>query len=121
MIQYPNLYASPGLYLTEDGKIDKKKWEEKGVEFNKRQRGHQHMFETVADSYALMLTCGFFYPAYAAKWAIAWVLGTIGYAYGYAIHPEKRYYGEILYLAAQIAWAYGLYCAGKAIYDGTPL
>lgn len=116
----PNLYASPGLFLTEDGKVDQKKFEDQGVEFNKRQRGHQHMFETNADAYALLLTCGLFYPRYAAQWGLMWIAGTIGYFVGYSIKPSYRVFGEALYLPAHFAWIYGLYCAGKAIYSGTP-
>lgn len=28
----------------ENGSVNEEKWEANGVEFNKRQRGHQHMF-----------------------------------------------------------------------------
>jgi len=105
----------------EDGKIDLAKWEANGVEFNKRQRGHQHMFETNADAYALLLTCGLFYPKYAAQWGLMWVIGTFGYAIGYSIKPGYRVYGELFYIPANIGWMYGIYCAGRALYTGSPL
>lgn len=104
--------------MTEDGKIDQKKWEEKGIEFNKRQRGHQHMFENIADAYALLLTCGLFYPKYAATWALSYIAGTLIYSVGYSIKPNYRVFGSVFFLSANIAWIYGLYCAGTAVYNG---
>ena len=49
-VKLPSLYAAPGLFLTKDGQLDNVAWEERGVEFNKAQRGHQHMFEHHADA-----------------------------------------------------------------------
>jgi hypothetical protein len=40
----PNLYATRGMFVKDDGKVDEDKWQANGIEFNKRQRGHQHMF-----------------------------------------------------------------------------
>jgi MAPEG family len=119
-VQIPNLYASPGLFLLSDGRIDVEKWQAQGIEFNKHQRGHQHMFETNADAYALLLSCGLFYPRYAAGWGVMWIIGTIGYYIGYSIKPGYRAYGQAFYFPAITAWIYGLYCAGKALHYGTP-
>ena len=109
------------MYLTEDGKVDQEKWLKLGTEFNKRQRGHQHMLEGIADVYAMLITCGFFYPRYAAQWGLVWVIGTILYAVGYSIKPQYRAVGQAFYFPANIALLYGIYCAGKAVYYGTPL
>lgn len=120
-IKYPDLYATRGMFIGEDGKVDEKKWEEHGVKFNQAQRGHQHITETESSGLALMLTTGLFYPTYAATWGAAWVVGTLAYGFGYAHAPNFRMPGSLLVLTANIAWMYGLYCAGTAVYRGTPI
>jgi len=119
-VAYPNLYATHGMYI-KDGKLDEREWLTKGEEFNKRQRGHQHMLETIGDVYAMMITCGFFYPTYAAQLGVMWILGSIVYAYGYSVEPKARSFGQMIYLPAHLGWFYGLYCAGSAIYYGKAL
>lgn len=110
-IHFPNLYATRGMFIDKDGKVDEKKWEEHGVRFNQCQRGHQHLSETEPTALALMLTCGVFYPAYSAAWGMAWVVGSLIYGFGYAYQPTYRFLGEALYAPATLAWIYGLYSA----------
>lgn len=58
---------------------------------------------------------------YAATAGLMWILGTLGYAYGYGVEPKYRLFGEALYVPAQWAWIYGIYCAGRALYTGSPI
>ena len=118
-IKVPSLYATHGMFL-KDGKFDEEAWERRGVEFNKYQRGHQHMFENNTDAYGLLLLCGFFYPRYAAQWGGLWLLGTLMYGIGYSIKPTYRLPGEVLYFPAYFGWIYGIYCAGSAVWNSTP-
>ena len=120
-IPLPALYATHGMFIEKDGGLNKEEYESRGVEFNKRQRGHQHMFENVSDAYGLMMLCGIFYPKYAAQWGVAWIAGTLLYGIGYAKQPNFRLFGEALYIPANIAWIYGLYCAGTAVWNSKPL
>lgn len=120
-IQYPHLYATRGMFLGKDGQVDEARWEADGVKFNLVQRGHQHLTETEPTALALMLSCGVFYPAYAATWGLVWVAGSLAYAFGYATKPENRFFGEALFIPASLAWIYGLYCAGTALLDGRPV
>lgn len=101
------LYATQALYMT-SGKFEEDKWKENGEAFNRVQRGHQHLHEYLADSYAVYLVCGLFYPAYAAKFVPLFVLGNLGYAIGYSIKPGYRVFGEMLYFPAIIGWIYGV-------------
>ncbi|KAH9254464.1 hypothetical protein BASA81_007577 [Batrachochytrium salamandrivorans] len=117
-IKYPNLYATRGMFIGEDGKVDEKKWEEHGVKFNQAQRGHQHLTETEPTALALMLSCGVFYPTYAAVWGAVWVVGSLMYGFGYAVSPNYRLVGEALYIPASLAWVYGLYCAASVLQQG---
>merc|ERR1712093_769466 len=48
-VPYPNLYAVPGVH-------------EKADEFNRVQRGHQNMFETLSSMIAMTLVGGLKYP-----------------------------------------------------------
>ena len=109
------------MYLLPNGSVDEEKWKNNGVKFNMYQRGHQHLCETLPDAYALLLVCGLFYPKYAAQWGAMWVIGSIGYALGYSVKPSYRVYGEVFYVPANIGWLYGVFCAARAIYSGTPL
>ncbi|KAH9254467.1 hypothetical protein BASA81_007580 [Batrachochytrium salamandrivorans] len=120
-IKYPDLYATRGMFIGEDGKVDEKKWEEHGVKFNQAQRGHQHIMETDSTAYAFLLTVGLFYPAYSAKVGAVWVVGTLAYGFGYASSPKHRTPGSLLVLMSNIAWLYGLYSAGSAVYQGKAL
>lgn len=120
-VHYPSLYATHGMFISKDGQVDMREYEARGVEFNKLQRGHQHMFETVADAYALMLLCGLFYPKYSVQWGFVWTLGTLLYGVGYSVDPSWRLMGQMLCLPANCGWIYGLYCAGSALWNSQPL
>lgn len=118
-IKVPNLYATPAMYWNAKEKtIDMDKFESEGQAFNQVQRGHQHMFEGVADAYALLFACGLFYPRYAAQWGVMYIAGTLLYAMGYTVQPKYRVLGELLYFPAIIGWIYGCYTAGTAVYYG---
>lgn len=73
------------------------------------------MHENLPDAYALMILCGLFYPLYSAKLAVAYCIGSIVYAAGYAIAPQYRVVGEAVYYPAIIGWIYGLYTAGSML------
>uniref|UniRef100_A0A7S0L1D0 Glutathione transferase n=1 Tax=Coccolithus braarudii TaxID=221442 RepID=A0A7S0L1D0_9EUKA len=70
-VPLPNLYATPGVH-------------DKAEEFNRVQRGHQNMFETL--SYVLMATVvgGIKYPRVAVGFMVAYCLGNVFYLRGYA-------------------------------------
>jgi len=118
-IQPPNLYATKGDYIV-DGKLDGEAWKQ-GTAFNRAQRGHQQMIETLADAYLLLVLSGIFYPLYSARLAVLYVVGRIVYAVGYKITPSGRVVGELFYWPAYLGWLYGLYCAGTALYHGQHL
>ena len=115
IIKPPNMYATKGMFFTKGGEFDEKGWVEIGEAFNRRQRGHQHLHESLADAYALMILCGLFYPLYSAKLSVLYCAGSIVYAIGYAIAPQHRLWGEVLYFPALFGWMYGLYCAGTML------
>ena len=120
-VRVPQLYATRGMFIDENGKVDDEKFKKNGIEFNKVQRGHQHMTETYAEALALLLTCGLFYPKYAAQWGVSWIVGTFLYAIGYSYKPSYRVIGEVFYVPANWAWIYGIYCAAHALYYGKPI
>jgi len=70
-VGYPNLYAVPGVH-------------EKADEFNRVQRGHQNMFESLSSMIAMTLVGGLKYPMVAASFSVAYCLGNYFYLKGYA-------------------------------------
>merc|ERR1719463_882118 len=70
-VPYPNLYATPGVH-------------EKADEFNRIQRGHQNMLETLPSVIAMTLVGGLKYPKVAATLSLAYCVGNFFYAKGYA-------------------------------------
>jgi len=68
---YPNLYATPGVH-------------EKADEFNRVQRGHQNMFETLPSVIAMVMFAGLKYPYAAAASSVAYCIGNYVYLLGYA-------------------------------------
>lgn len=70
-VQYPNLYATPGHH-------------EKADAFNRAQRGHQNMFETMSSVIVMALIGGLVYPRIAAGLAASYCIGNYGYLRGYS-------------------------------------
>lgn len=70
-VKYPNLYATPGHH-------------EKADEFNRVQRGHQHLFETISDFRVNALIGGLKYPVLTACCGVAYSVGSYLYMMGYA-------------------------------------
>eukprot|EP00999_Lentomonas_sp_LEN2_P001436 NODE_2477_length_563_cov_165.463303_g2427_i0.p1 GENE.NODE_2477_length_563_cov_165.463303_g2427_i0~~NODE_2477_length_563_cov_165.463303_g2427_i0.p1 ORF type:complete len:145 (-),score=24.33 NODE_2477_length_563_cov_165.463303_g2427_i0:50-484(-) len=77
-VQYPNLYAVPGVH-------------EKADEFNRIQRGHQNALETYSSYAILNLITGLKYPIVAAVLAGFWCFGRLMYRKGYEKDPKARY------------------------------
>merc|ERR1711991_176361 len=100
-IPVPFLYANHGMFL-KDGKIDEVALKTRGVAFNRVQRGHQHLFESHADFYALLLLAGVLYP-----------VGSLVYGIGYARNASLRLVGEAIYYPG-IFWL--LYLVGYTGY-----
>merc|ERR1712070_37333 len=61
-VQYPNLYGVPGVHDHADA-------------FNRVQRGHQNIFETLASIIAMVLVGGLVFPIASAACAVAYCLG----------------------------------------------
>ena len=70
-VQYPNLYAVPGVHPKAD-------------EFNRVQRGHQNIFETLTSLIAMVLVGGLKFPLVAASASVAFCIGSYGYIKGYS-------------------------------------
>ena len=70
-VAYPNLYAVPGVH-------------EKADEFNRVQRGHQNIFETLPSVMGFTLIGGLKYPRVAIFLAAAYCIGNFYYLLGYA-------------------------------------
>ena len=70
-VPYPNLYAVPGVH-------------EKADAFNRVQRGHQNMLETLPSVIAMVLVAGLKYPRIAAGASVAYCAGSYFYQTGYA-------------------------------------
>jgi len=70
-VPYPNLYATPGVH-------------EKADEFNRVQRGHQSMFESLQSVIAMTLVGGLKYPKVAAACSVAYCVGSYYFLKGYA-------------------------------------
>lgn len=70
-VQYPNLYATPGFHKEADA-------------FNRIQRGHQNMFESIASVIVMLLIGGLAYPRVASALGICYCVGNWGYLKGYS-------------------------------------
>eukprot|EP00966_Prymnesium_polylepis_P246910 5709832-Prymnesium_polylepis.1 len=70
-VPLPNLYAVPSVH-------------EKADAFNRVQRGHQNMFETLQLVIAMVLVAGLKYPVVAAALSTAYCVGNYFYLVGYA-------------------------------------
>jgi glutathione S-transferase len=70
-VPYPNLYATPGFHKQAD-------------EFNRVQRGHQNLFETLPIFIALALVGGIKHPLTATGAGILYCLGNVCFLCGYA-------------------------------------
>jgi glutathione S-transferase len=70
-VQYPNLYATPGYHKKAD-------------EFNRIQRGHQNMFESLSSVSIMTLLGGIQYPRINAGGYVLYLLGSHFYLKGYA-------------------------------------
>ena len=70
-VQYPNLYATPGYHKSAD-------------EFNRVQRGHQHIFESLSDFRAVSFIGGLAHPLVCAGCGVVYCLGNALYMAGYA-------------------------------------
>ena len=70
-VKYPNLYAVPGVHKHAD-------------EFNRVQRGHQSMMETMPNVIVMTLTAGLKFPKIAAGCCAAYCVGNYFYQSGYA-------------------------------------
>jgi glutathione S-transferase len=70
-VQYPNLYATPGYHKMADA-------------FNRVQRGHQSMFESLTSMTALGLIGGIKHPMAATIAGVVYCLGNVLYLLGYA-------------------------------------
>ncbi len=69
-VKYPNLYATPGYHKQAD-------------EFNRVQRGHQHIFETLADFHVCSFIGGLKHPLLCAVTGFTYCLGNYLYMQGY--------------------------------------
>ncbi len=69
-VNYPNLYATPGYH-------------EKADDFNRVQRGHQHMFESISDFRINALISGLKFPVFTAICGVVYSLGNYLYLAGY--------------------------------------
>jgi len=69
-VQYPNLYATPGFHKNAD-------------EFNRVQRGHQALFESLSTCQVMALMGGLSFPIASTVGFNLFLLGSFGYAKGY--------------------------------------
>ena len=70
-VKYPNLYATPGFHKEADA-------------FNRVQRGHQNMYESLSSVMAMTLLGGLKYPKLNAAGFALYLLGSYFYLKGYA-------------------------------------
>jgi glutathione S-transferase len=69
-VQYPNLYGVPGYHKNAD-------------EFNRVQRGHQHIFEAISDFRICSLIGGLQHPIAVAVAGLVWNVGSVLFMLGY--------------------------------------
>jgi glutathione S-transferase len=89
-INYPLMYESPDF----EGKLK--------TPFNNYQRAHQNMVENLPTFYTALAAGSIFNPVVAGICGITYAIGRIIYAKGYQMNPEKRYYGEVLTVPAEM-------------------
>ena len=70
-VGYPNLYATPGFHKNAD-------------DFNRVQRGHQHVFENLSDFRTVSFIGGLGYPTICAVGGVVYCLGNVLYMLGYS-------------------------------------
>ena len=70
-IPLPNLYATPGYHKNAD-------------EFNRVQRGHQHILESISDFRACAFIGGLMHPMICAACGVFYCLGNYLYMVGYS-------------------------------------
>jgi glutathione S-transferase len=70
-VQYPNLYATPGYHKEADA-------------FNRVQRGHQNMFESLSSMQTMSLLGGLKHPKVAAVGFCLYLAGCYFYMVGYS-------------------------------------
>eukprot|EP00964_Phaeocystis_antarctica_P065305 scaffold39376_cov75-Phaeocystis_antarctica.AAC.3 len=70
-VPLPNLYGVPGVH-------------DKADDFNRVQRGHQNMFETMSGVMSMVLVAGLKHPLVASSCAVAYCIGNYFYLSGYA-------------------------------------
>ena len=70
-VKLPNLYATPGFH-------------EKANEFNRVQRGHQNMLESISDFRVCSLIGGLHYPIVVAVCGVLYSAGAYLYMAGYS-------------------------------------
>ncbi|KAF8923360.1 hypothetical protein EDD21DRAFT_374248 [Dissophora ornata] len=90
-VALPNMYADDN-----EAKKDKKK-----MIFNCKQRVHQNTLETFTSYMTALLIAGLQYPIAAPALGLLWIVGRIGYSYGYTSgDPAKRSIGAIGYIGS---------------------
>ena len=101
-VQYPNLYAVPGVHKDADA-------------FNQVQRGHQNALEQYPGFLALCLVGGLKHPIANALGGVIWTIGRFLYMSGYTEGAGKRYGkgGAILWVGVLTA----LISTGKLAFD----
>ena len=70
-VQYPNLYATPGYH-------------DKADDFNRVQRGHQSMFESLTTFTVTALLGGLKYPIACTVYGLLYSLGNVLFQVGYS-------------------------------------
>ena len=70
-VPYPNLYATPGYHKQAD-------------EFNRVQRGHQKIFESLSDFRAVAFIGGLQHPITCAVCGVVYCLGNVLFMAGYS-------------------------------------
>jgi glutathione S-transferase len=102
-IEYPNLYAIPGISKRARNPEYKTLLEaipdEDCNAFNCYQRAHQNTLENYPEFLVLLLVGGLQYPLIASVSGLFWNVGKILYAVGYQTGgPKGRFIGMVSYL-----------------------
>ncbi|GFH50352.1 hypothetical protein CTEN210_06828 [Chaetoceros tenuissimus] len=101
-VKYPNLYAVPGYHKNAD-------------EFNRVQRGHQHMLENLSDFRFVSFIGGMMHPVTCAVSGVLYCAGSYLYMMGYSDNKldvktaRLKKGGPILMLGLMV----NLVCAAK--------
>lgn len=92
-VPYPNAYAT----------AEQVKNSKEAYKFNCAQRAHGNLLENMPQAMATLLFAGLFYPQATPILGVTWVLGRVGYAYGYITSDKPdgkgRAYGGFFWLA----------------------